>query len=187
MRRIAGELDGCGALCWVSWPGGAMRFPEAREVILCGHGSEECARLGDGGSRYLLPADLRLERRARLYLLGCYQGRDELRGEWESGTGVGPGNAHGAEGETETLLSTLFLLHLGEGNGIEELFSQWVQANRLIRPVFAPARERYAQSGGDPLSVLSWLDATVDLSPVRAFLALARRKPGYLTGLLDTQ
>jgi hypothetical protein len=190
MRRVLGELAAGGSFRWESWTGGgaaAARFPGVREAILCGHGAAECPRLGDGEARFLMPAQLALPRRARLYLLGCYQGRDELRGAWERGTGVAPGNARGADGETETLLSTLFLLHLTEGGGTEALFAQWAMANSLIRPLFEPARELYAHSGGDPLRVLSWLEETVDLSPVCAFLALARRKPEYLAGLLDVQ
>jgi len=141
--------------------------------------------LGDGRSRALTPADVRLPPAARLYLLGCHQGREDLRAAWEAGTGIAAGGTAGAEGETETLLSTLFLLHLHKSGipALPGLFSQWVLANRLIRPLFGPAREMYARSGGDPLPVLNWIEGETDLAPVESFLGLARRHPEYLTGL----
>jgi hypothetical protein len=188
MARLLAEMAGRGGLAWTAWDGEPLRLSRQaglEALLLCGHGWQDQPRVGDGAERGLSPADVSIPRGCRLYLLGCHQGREDLRAAWEAGTGIGPGAAAGAEGETEALLSTLFLLHLRElgPEAVPELFPQWVLANRLIRPWFTPAREMYARSGGDPLSVLEWLRGVTDLSPVAGFLDLALRQPQYLAGL----
>jgi hypothetical protein len=192
MARLLGEMQGTDGFAWSAWGGErvSLGLDTALEaLVLSGHGSPEWARLGDGESRGLTPADVELPPAARLYLLGCHQGRDDLRRAWAAGTGVALGSVLGAESETETLLSTLFLLHLEEEGraALPELFAQWVLANRLIRPFFGPAREMYAGSGGDPLHVLDWLGGVADLGPVAGFLDLARRRPEYLSGLASEE
>ncbi|MCX7039006.1 MAG: hypothetical protein NT005_07735 [Spirochaetes bacterium] len=158
-------------------------------LILCGHGREDEAGLGDGRGRFLRPADVRLPGRTRLLLLGCYQGREDLRRAWARGTGLEQDRVSGAEGETETLLSTLFILHLArEGEGrAGELFEEWALANRIVRPFFEQARDLYRSTGGDPLAVLSFLEGVADLGPSRRFLALAGASVEYLAGLVPPQ
>jgi hypothetical protein len=142
--------------------------------------------VGDGTGRRLEPAGLAAPADARLYLLACSQGRADLRAAWARGTGRPLRRVRGAEAETETLLSTLFVLHLArEGPAaLARLFRQWVLANRIIRPFFPAARALYAATGGDPLAVLAWLDSAADLAPVRGFLGLAASSTEYLSGLV---
>jgi len=93
----------------------------------------------------------------------------------------------GSEGETDTLLGTLFLAHLRESgtSGLPELFSQWVCTNRVIRPFSAQARQKHVECRGDRLPVLEWLGGQTELSPASDFLDLARRRPGCLAGLAE--
>jgi hypothetical protein len=155
-------------------------------IVIAGHGSEESAGLGSRSGLRLAPADLVLSGCERLYLLGCYQGKDDLREKWARECGLEPGSVEGSEAETETLLSTLFILHCAtEGVGsVGGIFQDWVLANRLVRPYFEPARRLYARTGGDPLAVLDFLHRIADLSPVADFLALARKRPEFLTGIV---
>jgi hypothetical protein len=198
MRRALREMGkGCG-VAWRQWDGtrpvgGSTTLPPL--LLLAGHGSEDRAAIGDGTGRSLGPADLRgalcpgPPPSAGLYMLACSQGRPDLAASWASGSGLPEARVHGAEAETETLLSTLLVLHLArEGPGaLPRLFAQWVLANRIIRPLFGPARALYGRTGGDPLAVLAWLEGEADLGPVRGFLALAASSTEYLAGLLPRQ
>ncbi len=185
----AGGAGGIETRDWDGRPLSLARRARLSTLILCGHGCEDEARLGDGRGRVLRPADVRLPGRTRLMLLGCYQGREDLRGAWARGAGLEQDRISGAEGETETLLSTLFVLHLArEGQSrAGELFEEWALANRIIRPFFEQARALYRSTGGDPLAVLAFLEGVVDLSPSRRFLALASSTVEYLAGLVLPQ
>jgi hypothetical protein len=188
----AGGAEGAGGIQSRDWDGGPLclrRRARLSTLILCGHGCEDEARLGDGRGRVLRPADVRLPGRARLLLLGCYQGREDLRGAWARGTGLELDRVSGAEGETETLLSTLFVLHLArEGQDrARGLFEEWAIANRIVRPFFEQSRALYRSTGGDPLAVLSFLEGVTDLGPSRRFLALAGASLEYLAGLVPPQ
>jgi hypothetical protein len=202
MRRALRELGHGGEVGWQQWDGARPApapagSPEAgpAALVLAGHGSEERAAIGDGRGRSLVPTDLRTavppgpSPSAQLYMLACSQGRLDLAASWARGAGLPAASVHGAEAETETLLSTLFVLHLArEGPGaLETIFAQWVLANRIIRPFFGPARELYGKTGGDPLAALAWLEGEADLGPVRGFLALAASSTEYLAGLLPAQ
>jgi hypothetical protein len=192
MRKAMRTLGGAEGIEPRDWNGGLLsltRRARLSTLILCGHGCEEEARLGDGRGRVLRPADVSLPGRARLLLLGCYQGREDLRGAWARGTGLELDRVSGAEGETETLLSTLFVLHLArEGSSrAMELFEEWALANRIVRPFFEQARALYRSTGGDPLAVLSFLEGVTDLGPSRRFLALAGSTVEYLAGLVPPQ
>jgi len=187
MLRVLSDPPGASdELAWISWDGGSLeeRGPRACRLVLSGHGAPDAARVGDDRGRHLEP--WRLGRTAAsLYLLCCYQGQEALRRAWAGGAGLEVDEVHGAETETETLLSTLFLLHL-EVEGVAQAarwFDQWVLANRLIGPVLEEARWRYRRSGRDPIPVLDYLENAVNLHPVDEFLALARRFPRYLTGI----
>lgn len=189
MRRALEVLEAAGHVPVLRWEGGRLGFPSARApgaLVLAGHGCEETAGVGDGTGRRIGPAMLAVPAEARLYLLACSQGRADLRAAWARGTGRPLSRVQGAEAETETLLSTLFVLHLArEGPApLARLFRQWVLANRIIRPHFPAARALYAETGGDPLAVLAWLERTADLAPVRCFLGLAGSSTEYLSGLV---
>lgn len=189
LRRAVAVLEAAGAVAVRRWDGGPLAVPPDRApaaLVIAGHGCEEAAGVGDGTGRRLEPAGLACPSSTRLYLLACSQGRSDLRAAWARGTGRDPRRVRGAEGETETLLSTLFVLHLvREGPpGLGRLFGQWVLANRIIRPLFIPARALYAATGGDALAVLAWLERAADLSPVRGFLRLAASSTEYLCGLV---
>jgi len=198
MRRALREMENRGGVGWRQWDGTRPAPAPAGKpalLVLAGHGSEDRAAIGDGRGRSLVPSDLRAGRApgrpasAGLYMLACSQGRSDLAASWARGAGLPAASVHGAEGETETLLSTLFVLHLArEGPGaLETIFAQWVLANRIIRPFFGPARELYGKTGGDPFAVLAWLEGEVGLEPVRGFLALAASCAEYLAGLLPAQ
>ena len=200
MRGALAALSAGGDVQVRLWDGGPvqlarLRAPEA--LIVAGHGCESEPGIGDGTGQRLTPGGLRCPARTPLYLLACSQGREDLRAAWARGTGHPASRVRGAEGETETLLSTLFVLHLARDGpcrkkcacsaGLDLLFDQWVLANRIIRPFFAPSRELYRRTGGDPLAVLAYLERATDLGPVRGFLALAGSRVEYLTGLLPAQ
>jgi len=187
--RMLSRADGVRGRSWDGKPLALARRAGLSTLVVSGHGCEEEARLGDGRGRFLRPEDVRLPGGARLLLLGCYQGRGDLRGAWAKGTGLPRESVLGAEGETETLLSTLFVLHLArEGESrAEGLFEEWALANRIIRPFFEQARALYRATGGDPLAVLSFLEGVADLGPSRRFLALAGSAVEYLAGLVPPQ
>jgi len=173
-------------LPWISWSGGSLEEPGlgASRLVLSGHGSPDAARVGDNHGRHLEPSLLG-RAAASLYLLCCYQGQEALRRAWAVGAGLEVDEVHGAKTETETLLSTLFLLHLAV-EGVAQAtrwFDQWVLANHLIGPVLEEARWRYRRSGRNPIPVLDFLENAVNLDPVDEFLSLARRFPQYLTGI----
>ncbi len=188
-ERRPGSEDrpGSGALSWIPWDGRPLAESGIRacHLVLSGHGTEDAALLGDNRGRHLQPASIARAVGTDLYLLCCYQGQDRLRRAWARGAGVAAAEVHGAEVETETLLTTLFLLHLcfRGTSAAPRLFDQWARCNSIIGPCLPEARERYRRAGGNPLPVLEFLDAVVDLSPVQDFLDLARQRPEYLTGI----
>jgi hypothetical protein len=189
MRGALAALSASGAALVRQWDGGPLvleRGEAPAALVLAGHGSEELPGVGDGAGLRLGPEDVRCPGRTRLYLLACGQGRGGLRAAWARGTGLAPSHVRGAEGETETLLSTLFVLHLARAGpaDLDSLFGQWVLANRILRPFFPPARALYRAAGGDPLLVLSYLENAADLGPVRGFLGLAASSLEYLAGIL---
>jgi hypothetical protein len=189
MSAALRELEEKPDFQWRAWDETRLDLEERKDlahVVLSGHGSETQARLGDGVSRFLYPGDLGMPPGRNLYLLGCFQGREDLASLWARDTGLPMDGVFGAEGETETLLSTMFLLHLAaEGfSRIGRLFGDWVLANRIIRPLFAEARAFYAETGGDPLKVLDFLSSRLDLTPVLSFLDIAKKRADVLSGLL---
>ena len=77
-----------------------------------------------------------------LYLLACYQGQKLIRQKWVAETKA---TVHGCESETESALSTLFLLALLE-HGPESAahwFERWREANDRLRPHFPEMRRLY--------------------------------------------
>jgi hypothetical protein len=117
-----------------------------------------------------------------LYLLACYQGRPEIRDLWAGETG---GDVHGCEGETESALSTLFLLGLlDEGpQSISRWFDRWREANDRLRPHFPEMRRLYRARGKDWIAALEAIRDAVDLGPFGDMLTVAVRRAEILSGL----
>jgi hypothetical protein len=158
-------------------------------VLISGHGSPTEAGFELSTERELRPADLRLPSGAGLYLIGCYQGRNEQRLAWAAGTGLKDSRIRGCTGETESALSTCLLLHLLEDgpDSIDRWFPLWRRCNDAFRPHFPLIREVYSQKAGDPLAALDQLKTEGILdAPFRKFeefLGIIGRRPTYLTNL----
>ena len=159
-------------------------------VVISGHGSEKAARIGTDRSkkiaeRPLMPEDLLLPSRCCLLLLSCYQGRKALGALWSEGTGVSRARVMGCCGETESALSTLFLLHiLAEGpDGLLHWFENWVEINDRLRPHFPLARRIYQQNHGRFLDTLTALGERVDMGRYGDFLSLTGEYGDYLDAL----
>lgn len=173
----------------VHWNGRPLRLDGRKgleTLVLLGHGAEDGARIGDGGKRFLSPDRISLPRDARLYLIGCSQGRRDRAAEWARGAGIPEDRVSGSEGESESLLSTLLLaaVRLRGPDGWEGAFRAWLLLNDRARPWFAEARSLYAASGGNPGPVLSFYAERIDLAPFHEFLAPLAEEPQYFTGLL---
>jgi len=184
MVRLASESRG---LTFREWQGRPLDFRRSwrlSTVLVSGHGARDQAAFrsprGD-----LTPDKLRLPRRARLYLLGCYQGRPELRGAWAAGTGLPEERVRGHDGETESAISTCLLLHLLEEgmSALEGRFEAWQRCNAELAEHFPALRAAYADCAGDPLGAWERVRGLPALQPHRAFFSAALRHPEYLTGL----
>ncbi len=176
-------VDGVRHLAWGSdQPLRPDELRDLRWVVVSGHGGPGEARVGDGRGLYLYPGQLRLSGGADLYLLACYQGQGPVLREWAAATGAA---AHGCEGETESALSTLFLLALledGPGSA-ERWFARWRDANDLLRPHFPELRRMYRKEGRDFAATLDAIACVVDLRALGDILAVARRHGPILDGL----
>jgi hypothetical protein len=183
MARLAGESKG---LLHLEWSGAALDLRRRRlgPVLVSGHGApDQAAFRGPAGS--LTPDKLRLPQQARLYLLGCHQGRPELRRAWAEGTGLADERVRGPEGETESAFSTCLLLHLLE-KGMAELegwFTAWLRCNAELEKYFPLLRAAYEGCGGNPLCAWDRLSMLPALQAHRVFLSAALRHPEYLAGL----
>lgn len=188
LRRLMVRLaSGSRGLVHWDWRGQALDFRRRRSlalVLISGHGAQDRAAFrGPRGS--LIPEKLRLPRRARLYLLGCYQGRADLRKAWAAGTGLAEARVRGPEGETESAFSTCLLLHLLEDgmSTVEDWFTAWQRCNADLEEHFPLLRAAYADCTGDPLRAWERVRGLPALAPHRDFLSAALRHPEYLTGL----
>lgn len=158
-------------------------------TVISGHGGQNAARVGDGlmkdDARPVTPNDLSLPPASYLMLLSCHQGRNAQRALWSRGTGVPGTRVLGCTGETESALSTLFLLHiLAEGPArLLYWFERWVEINELLRPHFPLARRIYQQNHGRMLDTLTSLQERVDTSRFSDFLSLAGEYKHYLDAL----
>ena len=193
IRRLGREIAQHPRACTVEPPVGPSGVPSLdlgdatrlREVLVCGHGAPARARVGNGEEREITPERLSLPPRASLLLAACYQGREPVRRAWARGIGIPVVHVLGSTEETESALTTILLLHIRE-EGPESCihwFGAWKSANDYLRPYFPMLREEYRRCGGAPLPVLELLEASADLRPVEAFVAIARRHPDYLRGL----
>jgi len=183
MVRLAAELPG---LSCRDWRGRRMnlRWRSLGPVLVSGHGAADRAAFR-GPMGLLTPGGLRLPRRARLYLLGCHQGRPELRSAWAAGTGLAEERVRGHDGETESALSTCLLLHLLEEGwpAFDGWFTAWQRCNAELAPHFPVLRAAYSQNGGDPLRAWESVRGLPALRAHRDFLGAGLRHPEYLTGL----
>ena len=183
MARLARESRG---LLHLQWQGGALDLRRRRlgPVLISGHGApDQAAFRGPAGS--LTPEKLLLPKGAGLYLLGCYQGRPDLRRAWAAGTGLAEEQVHGPEGETESAFSTCLLLHLLEEGlpALEGWFAAWQRCNTELSMLFPTLRAVYAECAGNPLCVWEKVRELPALQAHRAFLSAALRHPEYLAGL----
>ena len=190
-RQFRGVASACGLLAYtegvhqLAWDGDPLALGRRRTlrwVVVSGHGAERTARVSDGHRRRLLPRDLALPPGVDLYLLACYQGREEIRDRWVKET---DGDVHGCEGETESVLSTLLLLGLLD-DGLESIgrwFGRWRQANDRLQPYFPEMRRLYRAKGKDWPAALQAIRDVVDLGPFSDILAVAARRPEILSGL----
>jgi hypothetical protein len=177
----------------LEWTGAALDLSRRRVlrwVLISGHGSSTRAGFELDSAQGLNPADLRLPASTRLYLMGCYQGRQRQLLAWAMGTGVDKNQVWGCTGETESALSTCLLLHLLE-EGVESIdrwFPVWIRCNDATRPYFTMIRDVYTRTGADPVDALVELKAAGNLKVLfrdfDEFLAVITRRPAYLTDLI---
>ena len=190
-RQFRGIAEACSLLAktdgvhHLPWDGEALvlsRRRTLRWVVISGHGAERTAWISDGHRRRLYPRDLELPPGVDLYLMACHQGHDANRQRWVSETG---GDVHGCEGESESALSTLFLLGLLDHGpeGIRRWFDRWRQANDRLRQHFPQMRSLYRAKGKDWSAALEEIRNAVDLGPFDDILTVAKRRPEILSGL----
>ena len=179
-------LAGSGGVGHIAWhEGRRVAVPprsSLRWIVVSGHGRADHARVGDGGGVALGPRDLPPMHGTDLYLLACHQGEETNRQKWGEASGA---TVHGCAGETESALSTLFLLALLE-HGPESAFhwfDRWRIANDRLRPQFPEMRRLYEERGRDFAAAVGAIAAVVDLGPFRDILAVAERNAGALSGL----
>jgi hypothetical protein len=161
-----------------------LRWSLLGPVLVSGHGAADRAAFRAPRGE-LTPRGLHLPPRARLYLLGCYQGRPELRGAWAAGTGLAEDRVRGHDGETESAFSTCLLLHLLEEGwpAFDGWFSAWQRCNAELAPHFPVLRAAYSESAGDPLRAWEKVRGLPALGPHLDFIGAGLRHPEYLTGL----
>jgi hypothetical protein len=154
-------------------------------VLISGHGGEDGARMTDGEDTYLYPQNIKLPYKTKLFLLGCHQGLPMQEAEWAKGTGSELNNIYGAEGETETALSTICLLSILEG-GIETMgkwFIRWIEANAYFRPRFKEMREIYEAQGKIFAKAIAEIGKRIDLKPFMDMLSVGMNHPEYLDNI----
>ena len=91
-----------------------------RWVVVSAYGAERTARVSDGHRRRLLPRDLELPTGVDLYLLACYQGREENHRRWADQTQA---DVHGVTShidltENHTQIETLHALSTSIGKRV---------------------------------------------------------------------
>ena len=181
-------MDRSPSLFQTMWDGSSLNLVRRRVldwVLISGHGAEDRARLSDGRSRSITPRSLILPSGSRLFLLGCYQGRAKIKREWAETTGVEITRVYGCAGETESVLSTLFLLNLLESGfqSVAYWFERWIEANDYLRSWFPRMRETYRRNRMDFVDSLEQIEEGVDLDPVRDFISVGKRYPAFLSEL----
>ncbi len=193
IRQILRNLAEHPASYLIDWRGGVLDLNRRRvlvRVLISGHGHENTAGFELSSKQGLQPQDLRLPNNAKLYLMGCFQGREALRRNWALGTEVALDGVYGCKEETESALTTCLLLHLLEG-GIETIdrwFGTWMRCNDALRPYFPAIRTSYSRQGANPLATLVDLRASGLLTEAfrdfDEFLGVIGRHPAYLTDLV---
>jgi hypothetical protein len=93
---------------------------------------------------------------------------------------------HACEGETESALSTLFLLALLEHGprSADRWFDRWREANDRLRGHFPEMRRLYRAHNGNWLAALDDIRAVADLGPFRDILEVAAARPELLSDLV---
>ncbi len=193
IRQILRNLAKYPASYLIDWRGGVLDLDRRRalvRVLISGHCHENAAGFELSSKRGLQPQDLRLPHNTKLYLMGCFQGREQLRRNWALGTGVAPDGVYGCTEESESALSTCLLLHLLEEGieAIDQWFGPWMRCNDALRPYFPVIRASYRRQGANPLATLVDLRASGLLAEAirdfDKFLGVIGRHPAYLTDLM---
>jgi hypothetical protein len=193
IRQILRNLAELPASCFIDWSGGVLDLDSRRvlvRVLISGHGRENTAGIELSSKRGLRPQDLRLPHNTKLYLMGCFQGREQLRRTWAFETGIALDGVYGCTAESESALTTCLLLHLLEGGieAIDRWFGPWMRCNDALRPYFPAIRDSYSRQGANPLATLIDLKAsgffTEAFRDFDEFLGVINRHPAYLTDLM---
>ena len=188
--KIAQILKAQQDLFFLGWDGNRLNLVRRRKltrVLISGHGTESLPRFDGNSDKPFTPKELQLPVSAKLYLMGCFQGKDTFRKDWAKGTGISQNMVWGSDGETESALSTCLLLHLME-EGLDSIdcwFPEWIESNAYLRPYFPIARSLYRKHNQNPIHTLEELARIVDLTPVKEFLSVCWKYPQYLSDLLD--
>ena len=170
---------------WRGTPTDLSRRRVLQWVVVSGHGTANMARLSGGHQNTIDPGDLILPRNTNLFPLGCHQGRAELREQWANGSGLDLDRVFGCQGETDSALSTMFLLNLLE-SGMQSAmfwFERWDAANSHFRQRFPEIRDVYQESGSDYLTAFSRISKDLDLTPFDDFLSVGSKYPACLSHL----
>jgi hypothetical protein len=154
-------------------------------VIISGHGPVKHAYMSDGHSKRLYPSDNALPEESHLFLMGCNQGQPSNIKKWAAQTGVEEEHIYGSEGESETVLSSLFLLHLLECSfqEISHWVVRWQAANIYFRPWFSTMRKIYKSKGKDFIGTLTEVEKYVDVSPFMDFIGVGLKYASFLSQL----
>jgi hypothetical protein len=186
--KVSRLLDRSPYLYRWRWDGSSLSLIRRRAlewVLVSGHGAEDQARLGDGQNNALTPCSLALPVSCSLFLLGCYQGKEPTKKEWARATGLEPAHVYGCGGETESVLSTLFMLNILD-SGLQKAdywFERWIKANDYLRSWFPQMRSIYRENRMDFLCSLQRIAERIDLNPVEDFIRVGEKYPAYLSEL----
>ena len=170
------------------WEGNSLFLSRRRVlkwVVISGHGAKNYARLSDGHKNRLYPKNLSLARDIDLFLLGCYQGKEKIKKKWAQETGLFFNNVHGSKDDTESALSTLFLLNVFE-HGPDKAglwFNRWIKANNYFSIWLTEIRRLYKANNLDFLVTLDKISHKVNLKPFDDFLLVGKKYPLHISQL----
>ena len=186
--EVSKLLKKCKGLYHYNWEGRELVLSRRRVlkwVVISGHGAKNYARLSDGHKNRLHPKSLYFPRCIDLFLLGCYQGEEKIKRKCDRETGLCINQVHGSEDETESGLSTLFLLNVFE-HGTDKAglwFKSWIKANNYFSIWLPEIRSIYKANNLDFLVTLAKISQKVDLKPFEDFLLVGKKYPLYLSQL----
>ena len=105
--------------------------------------------------------------------------------QWALATGSDPSRVYGCRGETESALSTLFLLNILDDRleRIDYWFQRWIEVNDYLRSWFPQMRITYRENRMNFLSSLQSIARRVDLAPIEDFVRVGTKYPDLLSEL----